>query len=139
MATTVILIADDDVHDRRFFAEALTDVCPSLRILEVADGEAAVDYLSGNGKYADRAAYPFPDHLVLDLKMPHRTGLEVLEWLRGNPPTRELPVTVLTGSALGSDRKRVRELGADYQVKPVQYSDLQEIARTLCRKAGFSK
>ena len=137
MIDRVILIADDDPTDREFFAQALQKACSTVRIFEVKDGEEAIDYLAGNGKYADREAYPFPSYLVLDLKMPRRSGLEVLEWLRVNLATRALPVTVLTGSGLQGDRDRVEKLGADYQVKPVEYSALEDIARNLCIRAGF--
>lgn len=137
MNEPIILIADDDPTDRRFFAEALREACPRVRIFEVADGEEAIDYLAGSGKYGEREAYPFPAHLVLDLKMPRRSGLEVLEWLRGNPATRALAVTVLTGSGLGRDRENVEKLGADYRVKPMEYGALEEIARSLCRRAGW--
>ncbi len=137
MSDRVVLIADDDPSDREFFAQALREACPPVRMVEVTDGEEAIDYLAGNGKYADRGAYPWPDHLILDLKMPRRSGFEVLEWLRGNPATQALPVTVLTGSGLRGDRERAAKLGADYHVKPVEYTGLEEIARNVCRKAGF--
>ena len=78
---------------------------------ELCDGEAAIAYLAGDGEFAHRDQYPFPDVLFLDLKLPKKTGHEVLEWLRAEAPGK-LQVVVLSGSFLPEDVTRSRELGA---------------------------
>ena len=138
MNRRVILIADDDESDAFFMRKALGEICPDCLILDVADGQEAVDYLDGAGRYADREAYPLPDQLFLDIKMPRRSGLEVLRWLRSREELRGLRVAVLTGSQLAGDADAARELGADFFVKPVDYGSLRSIVEEYCRRLGFA-
>lgn len=133
----ILLIADDDPHDVFFFRSALAQLCPELKVCDVADGHEAIEYLSGTGKYADRKRFPLPTHVFLDLKMPRRSGLEVLQWIRSTRILDQLPVTVLSGSQLSDDMERARCLGAEYLVKPVEYGALMEMISALCRKFGF--
>ncbi len=135
MNDKVVLIADDDEADTFFVSEALKKASPGVFIACVADGQQAVDYLAGPGPYADRSAWPFPTCLLLDLKMPLLSGLEVLQWLRRQPPEiGRLPVTVLSGSELASDIQQVRALGADYIVKPIEYAALRAVMRDFAQK-----
>lgn len=98
----------------------------------VRDGQEAVDYLSGNGPYADRFAHPLPALVVLDLKMPRMSGFDVLAWLATKPEFRSLPAVVLSSSADESDIKRARQLGArEYFVKPHSFDDLINIAHQM--------
>ena len=120
-----LLLVEDDENDVLFFRRALRG-CGAQVDLEIArDGDAAVDRLSrGN----------LPDRIVLDLKLPRRSGLEVLSWIRSTPSLRHLSVTILTSSGEPSDLSRIRDLGIDeYIVKPVSYQALLEIVHTLCR------
>jgi len=90
------------------------------------DGEQAIAYLSGSEAYADREEHPFPDLVLLDLKMPRLDGFEVLRWIRTNPPTKSLPVVVLAGSSFRADIRRALELGANsYAAKPAKFEELQ--------------
>ena len=83
------------------------------------DGEQAVDYLAGSGKYADRQIFPLPCVVLLDLKLPVKMGLEVLEWIRGQPALKSLIVIILTSSIYEGDIKRAYDLGANaFLVKP---------------------
>lgn len=134
MSGKVILVADDDESDVLFLTEALRAACPGVVVKSAADGKQAIDYLAGRGEYADRAAYPFPDHMFLDLKMPLVTGFEVLEWLRRQPEIGRLRVTVLSGSMLEDDMERARSLGAEYIVKPIEYEALLAEMREFCRR-----
>jgi CheY-like chemotaxis protein len=77
----------------------------------VTDGDAAIKYLSGLDKYADRTTYPLPDLVFLDIKLPKRSGHEVLEWLRAQPALKNLPVVMLTSSAEPDDVSRAYSLG----------------------------
>ena len=106
-----ILLVDDSDDDRLFICRALRK-SPGFKVIaELCDGEAAIAYLGGDGKYADREKFPYPDVLFLDLKMPKKTGHEVLEWIK-EQGLQKLPVIVLSGSYLPQDVTRSRELGA---------------------------
>ena len=135
MSDKVILLVDDDEADLFFLSKALRRFSPDVLIACVSDGQQAIDYLVGQGKYTDRKAWPFPMHMFLDLKMPLVSGLEVLRWLRHQPPEiGQLPVTVFSGSELTADVEQVRALGAEYIVKPVGNAALLAIARDFAEK-----
>lgn len=114
-----VLIAEDN-EDDLFLSTRVLAKAGLASIFHVEDGRQAMDYLAGRDRYADRARFPFPDILLLDLKMPAYTGHEVLEWLRRQPGLESLPVFVLTSSDEPSDRRRVQKAGAQgYFVKPL--------------------
>ncbi|MDB6123321.1 MAG: response regulator receiver protein [Pedosphaera sp.] len=122
-----ILVADDSEDDRLYLRTGL-HVTSKLKIVaEVEDGEETMAYLSGAGKYSDRQKYPFPDLLVLDLKMPRFNGFEVLSWLRKHHfPT--LKVVVHSGSLLKEDVAQTTDLGAHgYHVKPSSREEQRHI------------
>jgi CheY-like chemotaxis protein len=127
-----ILLVEDDPNDqlliRRAFARA--KLMNPLRLTR--DGDEAVDYLAGGGGFADRQANPLPALVMLDLKLPRRSGLEVLEWLRSQAGSLgRTPVVVLTSSRENRDVDRAYELGANsYLVKPVGFDGLLEMIRT---------
>jgi len=130
MNRNAVLIVDDDETDVLFLADALKKTVPGLFVASVPNGQQAIDYLAGRGKYADRTAWPFPTHMFLDLKIPLVSGFQVLEWVRSQQQEiAQLPVTVLSGSELASDIERVQALGADYRVKPIEYAALLALAR----------
>lgn len=99
--TPAILLVEDNPDDVMFLGRAFEKAgCPvSLRV--IADGQEAVDYLGGAGRYADRKEHPLPIRVLLDLKLPNHSGLEILEWLRGHPDLKDLRVIVLTSSSEG--------------------------------------
>lgn len=99
----------------------------------VADGRAAQDYLLGQGDYANRKKHPWPDLLLLDLRLPLLTGLELLAWIREQPsPLKDLRVVVLTSSTEDSDMRRTLELGAvSYLVKPPTAEMVEKVFRPL--------
>ncbi|MFN7145067.1 MAG: response regulator, partial [Myxococcota bacterium] len=129
-----ILVVEDDEDDLLFLRRAFERVGLRAPISAVTDGDAAVAYLAGTGPYADRAAYPPAERVLLDLKLPRRSGLEVLRWIRSHPAHRELPVILLTSSDDPSDVAAGRALGIDaYLVKPVGFGELVQVAREIVR------
>jgi len=124
----IILLVEDDENDVFFFHRALAKAGLELPLQLVTDGEQAVQYLNGDGKYADRAAHPLPELIFLDLKLPYLSGMEVLEYIQKQPALNKIEVIVLTSSPEERDRKRAFELGAkDYLVKPASPKTLQQI------------
>jgi len=127
-----ILIVEDDDNDvllmRRAFAKS--GVVNPLQV--VNDGDAAVAYLGGEGIYADRDRFPLPVIVLLDLKLPLRSGLEVLEWVKARAGLKRLPIVMLTSSKEDADVKRAYELGANsYLVKPVSFEGLMALVKSL--------
>lgn len=132
LAYYTILLVEDDPNDVFLIQRAFRRINLANPIQVVQDGEAAVLYLSGQDPYVDRDRYPFPILVLLDLKLPRRSGLEVLEWLRQQPKLKRLPVVVLTSSRENSDLNRAYDLGANsYLVKPVAFDGLLEMVRSL--------
>jgi len=124
-----VLLVEDDESDVLFFQRALRALGVRLDLETARDGEEAVQVLSrGDG-------HPLPDRVVLDLKLPRRSGIEVLSWIRSNPALRELSVTIMTSSGEPSDLARIKQLGIDeYILKPVSYQGLLAVVGELCRK-----
>ena len=98
----------------------------------VGDGAEAIRYLRGEGRYAKRAAYPLPELVLLDLRLPEMPGLEVLQWIRRQPRLAWLPVVVITGMAAPGDAQRAQELGATaFLPKPFSFGQQVELARQI--------
>ncbi|WP_026735210.1 response regulator [Fischerella sp. PCC 9605] len=132
MTNTILLVEDNPTDilliQRVFRNEALTHT--SLQI--VKDGEAAIFYLSGKGEYADRICYPLPSIILLDLKLPRRSGHEVLAWIKQQPELKRVPVIVLTSSRQKEDVNQAYDLGANsYLVKPVKFTVLSEMLNSF--------
>jgi CheY-like chemotaxis protein len=127
-----ILLVEDDADDALLIQRAFRKAQIANPIQAVSDGDAAVAYLSGAEPYGDRRQFPLPVLILLDLKLPRRSGFEVLEWLRSQPGLKRTPVLVLTSSKETVDVNRAYELGANsYLLKPVTFEALQEIMRTI--------
>jgi CheY-like chemotaxis protein len=127
-----ILVADDDADDVVLLRRAFRKANLSNPIQVVHDGEAAIAYLSGEGRFGDRDDHPLPALMLLDLKLPRKSGFEVLEWIRSQPGLRRLRVVVLSSSSQSADVDRAHELGANsYLVKPVAFDDLVSMVRNL--------
>ena len=106
MARSVtILLVEDEPNDAVLAQIALQRIIPGVSLPVVSDGIQAVEYLKGTGPYADRSLYPFPDVVLLDLKLPLLDGFEVLRWIRQQPELKFLPVIGLTGSLRNEDTK----------------------------------
>ena len=122
--STTILLAEDDANDATLVGIALRRNVAGIPLFVVNDGVEVISYLKGEGPYADRRRFPFPDLLLLDLKMPRMDGFEVLRWLRQQPILKRMPVIVLTNSARQADAELAYEAGANsYLVKPTSSED----------------
>lgn len=127
-----VLLVEDDADDVFFLRRAFEKAGVGGLEQVVSDGQEAIAYLSAAGPYADRTSYPPPSHMILDLKLPKVSGLEVLEWLRTRGPRRDLPVAILSSSGEKVDRDRATALGVDgYFVKPSGQGELVTIVRSL--------
>lgn len=124
----VILIAEDEEADALFLRRALSKTNPALTIHIVPNGEEAISYLKGEGVYADRSKYPLPTMVLLDLKMPRKTGFEVLQWIKENPACMVVPTIIWSSSSLPQDVLRAYSLGANcYLVKPNSFDGIQKL------------
>jgi CheY-like chemotaxis protein len=120
-----ILLVEDDPNDVLLVQRAFQKAGLGQTLKVARDGDEAIEYLGGQGQYADREQYPLPFLLLLDLKMPGTNGFEVLQWVRAEADLRRLLVVVLTSSNLQTDVDRAYELGANsYLVKPVEFSEM---------------
>jgi CheY-like chemotaxis protein len=127
-----MLLAEDDNNDVVLFRHTLAESAArnrlAINLQVVADGEEAIDYLKGAGAFADRNAHPFPDIIVLDLKMPRMTGLDVLKWLREHPEYRRIPKILLSGSCEERDIDEAYRLGVNtYFQKPASLDEYREL------------
>jgi CheY-like chemotaxis protein len=132
-ACSKIILLVEDNEDDVFLTEmafAKAGCKNSLRV--VMDGDEAVNYLSGEGKFADRAEHPFPSLVLLDLKLPYRSGLDILRWMGSNDILGKTTVAVLTSSNEPSDLKKAYELGTNtYLVKPPTPQTIYDIKRAF--------
>ena len=119
-----ILLVEDNYDDVLLIKRAFRKVKIDPPMSIVADGDEAIAYLEREGQYADKDKFPSPLLVLLDLKLPRRSGLEVLAWIRQQPKLKHLLVVVLTSSKDNSDLARAYDLGVNsYLVKPVKFQD----------------
>lgn len=127
-----ILLVEDDANDVMLFQRAYSKCELANPLQVVCDGEAAQDYLAGRGKFADREAYPLPALVLLDFKLPRKSGLEVLAWMRSQTELKRLPVVALTSSREKIDINRAYDLGINsYLVKPLAFDNLMQLIKSL--------
>jgi DNA-binding response OmpR family regulator len=130
--TPRVLLVEDDPDDFQLMELALKRTPGEVHLVRVEDGEAAVEYLSGADDYSDRAEHPLPHIMVLDIKLPKRSGFEVLEWIRTQSELRRMPVMMLTSSRHSMDVNRAYDLGASaYFSKPETMKDLAALLGDL--------
>ena len=126
-----ILAVDDDENDRMFIEAAFLAIGVST-VQTVENGDTAIAYLAGTGRYSDRTTYPYPDFVITDLKMPQGDGFAVLEYLKRTPESAIIPTVVLTGSQDNDDIKKAYWLGAcAYHVKPSSPDGLRNLIKAL--------
>lgn len=127
-----ILLAEDSPADAELILRELRKLNVANRVSWVKDGAEALDFVFGEGAYGDQGACRLPKLLLLDIKMPKLSGLEVLERIKADPRTRTIPVVMLTSSAEDPDIQRSYRLGANsYIVKPVGFDGFVQVVSKL--------
>jgi DNA-binding response OmpR family regulator len=127
-----LVLAEDDRNDTFFLLRAFEKAGFAKPARTMGDGEDVVRYLSGAGPYADRREHPLASHLLLDLKLPRVSGMQILEWIRKSSPVPELPIIILTSSDRAEDRARVQSLIVDgYFVKPSRHAELGTMVKAI--------
>ncbi len=136
--TFSVLLVEDDLNDI-FLVKRAFKLAQIENPLQVAtDGEEAINYLRGDGKYADRRAHPLPKLIVMDIKMPRRTGFEVLEWVKRDGILRRIPIVVVSSSDNPADINRAYELGANaYMIKPVDFRAVEHLFQSITHYWGL--
>lgn len=123
-----ILLIEDSSDDAFFLQRAFTAAGVSNDVVVLSDGEAAVEYLTG----LDASGAGSPCLVLMDVKLPYRSGIEVLQWIRASRRLATLPVIMMTSSNEPSDVQRALESGANaYVVKPSAYTELTQLVTSI--------
>lgn len=127
-----ILHIEDNEDDQFFLRRAFAAAHVENAIHFVDDGQKAIDYLAGQGVYADRLAYAVPCLVILDLKLPKKHGLDVLKWIRAHEEFKSIVVVILSSSPLRNDVDTAYNIGANsFIVKPLTAEQMIQIARLI--------
>lgn len=127
-----ILLVEDNEDDIFFMKRALKSAGVENPLQVATDGQQAIEYLQGEGKFSDRTEFPLPILVLLDLKLPYKNGHEVLRWIREQIEFEALVVIVLTTSRETSDIEKAYRIGANsYLVKPPGAPELVAIVNAF--------
>ncbi len=119
----MILLVEDNPNDEELTLRALRKANIANEVAIARDGQEAIDFLFGTGKYAGREPPAMPAVVLLDLKLPKLDGIDVLQRIRADPRTKLIPVVVLTSSSEDEDMVRSYQSGANsYVRKPIEFS-----------------
>ncbi len=130
--TAHILLVEDNQMDVELTLDAFREARLSNSIHVTRNGQEALDYLFGRGKYAEPELHPLPDLVLLDLKMPGIDGFEVLRQIKNTTGLKRLPVIILTSSKEEGDRAMSYDNGANsYLVKPVSFEGFLDVVRSI--------
>jgi len=128
---TILLVEDND-DDALLVQRAIRKNNITNAIHRMKDGIEALNYLQGLEGFSDRKQFPFPEVIILDLKMPRMGGLELLAWIDEHPEYRVIPTIVLSSSRLEKDVERSYALGANtFMVKPWNFDALAQMIKTI--------
>ena len=126
-----VLLVEDNGDDVLLTTLALQKTRPGPLVNIADNGEEGIRYLKGEGIYADRVKYPFPNLVLLDIRTPRKSGFEVLQWIRKQPALSHLPVIVFSGSSESGDVQQSYQNGANsFLRKPGQFEDWVELLDT---------
>jgi DNA-binding response OmpR family regulator len=125
-----VLLVEDEASDAALVMRAFDKAAMNSKVIRLSDGDQAVSYMRGDPPYHERAAYPLPSVILLDIKLPRRSGFEVIEWVREQQgPVNRTMIVMLTSSRFRGDVNRAYELGANsYLTKPDSSRQLVELA-----------
>ena len=127
VARAILLVEDSD-DDVLFFKRAIKLADVANPVMRVSSGEEAIAYLTGEGQYADRTAFPMPFAVMLDLRLPGTQGLEVLKWIRSQPQLNKIFVAVLSGNEQGAVIEETLDSGANkFLSKPCKPAELRTL------------
>ena len=130
--TATILLVEDNKMDVELTLNAFEEHRLTNPIQVVRTGQEALDYLLGQHAYSDRERYPLPALVLLDLKLPGVSGVEVLREIKAREKLKRIPVVILTSSRDEGDRSLTYDNGANsYLVKPVSFEGFLEVVRTI--------
>ena len=134
-----VLLVEDDLNDIFLVKRAFKRAHISNPLQIVTDGDKAIQYLLGEGNYSDRHSFPLPKLIVMDIKMPGRSGFEVLEWLKNSSqPLRKIPIVIVSSSDDPVDVNRAYELGANaYMVKPMEFRAVEHLFQSITHYWGL--
>ncbi len=126
-----VLVVEDERSDLFSLKRAFRQLGSEFVLQVVETGQEALRYLEGKEPYSDRTQYPLPVLLILDLRLPGMSGLDLLKWIRQQPVFKDLPIIALT--AYGNrDLPRAYELGLDfYLLKPAEAKSLADVLQAL--------
>lgn len=132
MKEKTILLVEDNPDDEELTTRALRKANIVNDIVVARDGREALDFLFCEGEYTDRDASMMPAIILLDLKLPKLSGLDVLKRMRSEASTKLIPVVVLTSSSEDEDMLNSYESGANsYVRKPVAFSEFADVVAQL--------
>ena len=123
--TRPILLAEDFEADALAVRRLLNEAGVTNPVIVVPDGGEAIAYLNNDGPFRDRQKFPLPEVLLLDLKLPNKSGFEVLEWCKTQPHLKDLFIVVLSGHYQLQEVKQAYHLGAHtFLTKPANQEDI---------------
>ena len=127
-----VLMAEDDENDVAFARRAFAQMEIAALLHVVEDGQEAIDFLSGAGKYSDRNPQQLPSLLMLDLKMPRKTGMDVLKWIREQERLQTVPVIIFSSSVHPAEVEAAYRVGANaFVTKPSGSPERTELVRMI--------
>jgi CheY-like chemotaxis protein len=125
----LLILIEDDANDVLLFQKAISKCSLDVELVVLRDGEKAIAYLAGD---KDSENQKNPDLILLDLKLPRKSGLEVLEWIKTDPALQSTPVVILSSSKQTQDVNNAYKLGANsYLVKPTGFTELNKLIEDL--------
>jgi CheY-like chemotaxis protein len=124
-----VLLVEDETPDAILIERSFKQARVPAKLVRLKNGDEAVDYLQGAQPYDDRSTYPLPDAMLVDIKLPRRSGLEVIAWIRGHATSISCtPVIVLTSSRQRCDIDHAYKAGANaYMAKPATARELTDL------------
>jgi CheY-like chemotaxis protein len=133
-----ILIVDDNPDDANLIRRAVLSLYPKPSVQMVTSGTDLKAYLDGQGRYADREAFPYPGLILLDLRMPEMDGFQVMEWLQSQLLHTAIPVIVISAFDQQLNIRKAYQLGArTFLSKPVHPESIRDAIRALMLPIEF--